>query len=51
MAHLRGTTSGNDRLRTRVQGLSWAASRVSDATDQSTRVGWPCENRSVHGAR
>ncbi len=37
-ALLRGTTSENGRLGTRVQGLSWAACRVGDDTDQSTRV-------------
>jgi len=31
LALLRGTTSGNDRLGTRVQGLSWAACGVAQA--------------------
>jgi len=31
MALLRGATSGNDRSRTRVQGLSWAACGVAQA--------------------
>jgi len=33
----------------KVQGPSWTACRVGDATDQSTGVGWPCESRSGHG--
>src|SRR5208337_2807817 len=38
LALLRGTRSENERLGTRVQSLSWAACRVGDGTDQSTRV-------------
>ena len=35
-----GTTWGKDRLGTRVQGLSWAACRVGDATELFRRF-WP----------
>jgi hypothetical protein len=38
LARIGVTTSGNDRLGTRVRGLSWVAGRVGDATDQGTRV-------------